>query len=66
MGLIKGQLEYQRWKEGKSLTRKEVILAHCYECNAIHEPGTDGVDCSGEDTCPIYQYFPYRGKTTRG
>ena len=33
MGKIKGQLEFQKFKEGKLLTRKEAILAQCYVCN---------------------------------
>lgn len=58
MGKIKGQLEYQKFKEGKLLTRKEAILAQCYICN-----GGEGSseDCMG-DSCPLYQYQPYRGK----
>ena len=53
---IKGQLEYQRFKEGQSLTRKEAMLALCYECNGMED---SRCDCMGY-SCPIYQYAPYR------
>lgn len=33
MGLLKGQIEYRKFKSGKSLTRKEAVLAQCYVCN---------------------------------
>lgn len=56
MSLLKGQKEFRKWKEGKKLTRKEAILAQCYECN-----GFEAVDCQGEESCPMYQFMPYRG-----
>lgn len=34
MGMLKGQKEHERFKEGKSLTRKQAILAQCYDCNS--------------------------------
>jgi hypothetical protein len=58
VGKKKGQVEYSKFKEGKPLTRKEAILAQCYICNGEEETG---VDCLGGDSCPLYQYFPYRG-----
>ena len=61
MGKIKGQLEHRKFKEGKSLTRKEAILAQCYVCNG-EEASSE--DCRGRD-CPLYQYQPYRGKRKR-
>lgn len=56
MGLKKGKLEYQKWEKGKDLTRKEAILAHCYQCNGFEN---GGVDCQGGKTCPLYQFMPY-------
>ena len=44
--------------DGKPLTRKQAVLAQCYVCNGEEEGGED---CLGE-SCPLYQYFPYRGK----
>lgn len=37
MGQIKGQKEYIAHKAGKELTRKQAILALCYECNGFEE-----------------------------
>lgn len=61
MGKIKGQLEYEKFKESKPLTRKEAILAQCYVCNGLDEGGED---CKGI-SCPLYAYFPYKGKKIR-
>lgn len=58
MGFIKGQKEYEKFKEGKKLTRKQAMLAQCYDCNGAEESATD---CQGKD-CPLYEYQPYRGK----
>ncbi len=51
---VKGAIEFKRFKDGKSLTRKQAILAQCYECN-----GYDAQDCLG-NSCPLYGYHPYR------
>ena len=56
---IKGASQYRLFKEGKPLTRKGVLLAQCYICNGEEEGGED---CLGSETCPLYQYFSYRGK----
>jgi len=58
MGKTKGQSEYKKFEEGKPLTRKEAILAQCYICNG-EEEGAE--DCKGI-SCPLYDYFPYKGK----
>jgi hypothetical protein len=50
---IKGAREYRKFREGKRLSRKQAILAQCYECN-----GFKGVDCGGK-SCPLYQWSPY-------
>lgn len=57
--IIKGAYQYKLFQQGKPLTRKGAILAQCYECNGLEE---GGVDCLLA-TCPLYQYFPYRGKS---
>lgn len=44
---IKGANEFQKFKEGKSLTRKGAISAQCYECN-----GYESEDCLGL-SCPL-------------
>jgi len=33
MSKIKGQVQYEKFKEGKKLTRKEAGFANCYMCN---------------------------------
>lgn len=57
MGMIKGQKEFEKFKSGGNLTRKQSMLAHCYECNGYEE---SNVDCQGK-SCPLYQYFVYKG-----
>ena len=58
MGIVKGQFEYRKWERGQNLTRKQAMLAHCYQCNGFQE---SGVDCGAKD-CPLYQYYPHRSK----
>ena len=58
---IAGGREYKKFKEGKSLTRKEAMLAQCYECNGLEE---SGVDCKGYN-CPLYDYHPHQGRTRK-
>ena len=59
MAGLKGKKQYDDFKAGSPLTRKGAILAQCYVCNGENE---GGVDCRAEGSCPLYQYFPYRGK----
>lgn len=56
MGQIKGQKEFKKFKEGKPLTRKEAILAYCYDCNGAEESNED---CKTK-LCALYQYHPHR------
>lgn len=58
MGMIKGQNEFRKFQEGKSLTRKQAILALCYQCNGFEDSNHD----CGAKLCPMYQYHPYSGK----
>lgn len=58
MGILKGQKEYEKFKEGKELTRKQAILAQCYVCNGQKDSSED---CLGEKTCPLYGHSPYKG-----
>jgi len=53
----KGRKELSKSERGESLTRKEAILAKCYECMGGHEDGRFNCLVS---TCPLYQYMPYR------
>ena len=56
MGIVKGQMEFERFKKGERLTRAKAMKAKCYECNGEEE---SNVDC-GVDTCPLYPYHPHR------
>lgn len=57
MGMIKGQSQYEAMKRGEKLTRREAILAKCYDCNGGNESNHD----CGVKFCPLYQYSPYKG-----
>lgn len=54
---LQGGKEYKKFLDGKRLTRKEAMLANCYECMGGHENGKQ--DCLGK-SCPMYQYYPYK------
>ena len=60
MGAIRGAKEYRKWKKGNKLTRKEAMLAHCFDCNGGME---SRVGCSCGDSCPMFEYAPYKAKT---
>jgi hypothetical protein len=59
MGQIKGAKEFLAWKDGKPLSRKQSMLAHCFSCNG-EEEGAE--DCLGAKNCVLYPYFYYKGK----
>lgn len=61
MGVIKGANFFRKFKEGKRLTRKQAMLAKCYECNGEEEGGSD---CN-VDTCPMYAYQHYHIQSLR-
>jgi len=56
MGAIRGGKEYQKFKDGLKLTRKQAMMAHCYDCNGGEE---SRADCQGK-SCPMYEYRLYR------
>lgn len=58
MGAIKGKRQYDRWEKGEFLTRKQAMLAMCYQCNGLQQSNED---CKGK-ICPMYQYQPYRNQ----
>ena len=51
---VRGGKEYQKFAQGKKITRKEAMLAMCYDCL-----GGEGMreDCMGT-MCPLYPYYP--------
>jgi hypothetical protein len=52
---LMGGREYQKHLEGGKLTRKEAMLAHCYECSNAYESEKD---CK-LPKCPMYGFQPY-------
>jgi len=54
-----GQDAYKKAINGKHITRKEAMLAKCYECMGYYQDCKQ--DCSGI-SCPLYQYYPYKDK----
>ncbi len=58
MGTIKGAKEYEKFRRGEGLTRKEAMLAQCYDCNGGDESATN----CGSRACPLYQYHPHKNK----
>lgn len=55
MGAIIGQKEYNKFKEGKSLTVRQAVLSQCYVCNGQKD---SRVDCKGY-SCTLYPFSPY-------
>lgn len=54
--MLKGEIEYRKFKKGMDLTYRQAVLAQCYICNGANE---GGVDCRGI-SCPLYRFMPYR------
>lgn len=61
MGVLKGQKQFEKFESGKQLTRKEAILATCYQCNGLDDAAED---CLGGKSCPLYQVSHYCGYKT--
>ena len=55
MGKIKGAKEFDKFKKGEKLTRKQAMTGKCYECNGQEESKTD---CE-VDSCPMFSYRLY-------
>lgn len=53
---IRGANQYQRFRDGQDLTRKQAMEAMCYDCL-----GGTRMDCLGTD-CPMYQFRPHKEK----
>ena len=52
-----GQRPYKDHIDGKTITRKEAMLAKCYECMGFYQDGKQ--DCKGK-SFPLYQFYPYK------
>ena len=55
-----GKTEYIRYLQGEAITRKEAMLAMCYQCSNLYLDGR--LDCENK-TCPLYPYMPYAKQT---
>jgi len=53
----KGRDEYLKYLRGEKITRKEAMLAMCFQCSAFYQDGK--IDC-GSTLCPLYNFMPYR------
>ncbi len=60
MGQIKGQNEFNKFKNGKRLTRMQAMRAKCFECNGQED---SRADCEVE-SCPMYPYRLHPGIKT--
>ena len=49
----------KKLEQKKPLTRKEAILAHCFDCMGFYEDGY--TDCKNL-TCMLYDWMPKRRK----
>ena len=55
----KGRSEYKRFLEGESLTRRQAIMAYCYECQGFGDSLVGSALCSNP-LCPLYEYSPFK------
>lgn len=55
----KGKLEFLKVRCNEKYSRKDAILAYCYDCMGFYEDGK--MDCLNEK-CPLYPWMPYKGK----
>ena len=53
----RGKTLYEKYKQDERLTRRESIIAKCYECSNGYIDGRK--DC-GITSCPLYPYAPYK------
>lgn len=53
----KGRKELLRHLDGKKLTLRQAVAAHCYSCAGYYADGK--VDCD-LISCPLHPFMPYR------
>ena len=53
---VQGKNEYLKFLRGEQITRREAMLAKCYECTCYYDDTER--DCLIPD-CPMYPYHPY-------
>jgi len=54
-----GRTQFLRHMDGEKITRKQAMLAKCFDCMGYYRDGRR--DCK-ESICPLYPYAPYRIK----
>lgn len=54
-----GRREFLKYLEGDRITKRQAILAKCYDCMAFYASGRS--DCNLSD-CPLYPFMPYGTK----
>lgn len=56
MGILKGANEFKKFKDGCKLSRKQAMLAMCFDCmGGVRE------DCLS-NACPLFDYRPNKEK----
>ena len=55
---VKGQKEFVAFCEGESISARQAILAHCYECLGYFGGMEGSRDCENP-VCPLYPFMPY-------
>lgn len=56
--LVRGQKELIAFCEGESLSARQSILAHCYQCLGYYQGMEGERDCQNP-VCPLYPFMPY-------
>jgi len=57
-----GKAELLKYLEDRKVTRKEAMLAKCYECTNGYADGK--IDC-GMKSCPLYSFMPFKNNGVR-
>lgn len=55
--LARGKTEYLKYLRGEVLSRREAMLAKCFDCCCFYIDGK--VDCITV-SCPMYDFMPFR------
>ena len=53
-----GTKQFKKLKAGESLTRKEAIMAYCFDCMGFY---VDGYTSCHNSSCALFEYMPKLG-----
>ena len=53
-----GTKQFKKLKAGELLTRKEAIMAYCYDCMGFY---ADGYISCRNPSCALFEYMPKKG-----